>query len=86
MLSRIVSVKMTAPVMRPVGVNSFSFARTTRSMPTSVLGDPVAGGGRLTKNAIISAIIANVAVAKTTPTPSKIFFTIPKSNPKFPFD
>jgi hypothetical protein len=70
--------------MRPVGVNSLSFAIVTRSIPNSVPGGAGAPGG-LTKNTITSAMMDNVAVAKTIATPSIILFAIPKTNPKFPF-
>ena len=78
-------MKMTAAVMRPVGVYSLSFARVTRSIPTSVPGGAVAPGDGLTKNMSTSAMMDNVAVAKTTATPNRILFAIPKTNPKFPF-
>lgn len=84
MVRRIASVKMTAAVMRPVGVNSLSFAIVTRSIPYSVPGGAGAPGG-LTKNTITSAMMDNVAVAKTIATPSRTLFAIPKTNPKVPF-
>jgi hypothetical protein len=75
-------VKMTAAATRPVGVCNLSFARVTRSIPTSVPGDPF---GVLTKNAITSAMMDNMAVAKTAAAPSRMLLAIPNTSPRVPF-
>ena len=75
-------MKMAAAATRPVGVYNLSFARVTKSIPTSLPGGPVDG---LTKNAITSAMIDNTAVAETAAAPSTMLLAIPNTSPKVPF-